>query len=78
MLEKTFKKVFTFNSTTDAIAFERACKNNDIPGRLIPVPRAISAGCGIAWCSPMEEKDKVPAALEQLGIEAEDMVECEI
>ena len=59
MLEKTFKKVFTFNSTTDAFAFERACKNNDIPGRLIPVPRAISAGCGICWSVPAEDGEKV-------------------
>ena len=59
MLEKTFKKVFTFNSTTDAIAFERACKKDDIPGRLIPVPRVISAGCGICWSVPAEDGDKV-------------------
>lgn len=59
MLEKTFKKVFTFNSTTDAIAFERACKASDIPGRLIPVPRAISAGCGICWSVSAEDGAKV-------------------
>ena len=28
---------------------EAFCKQNGIPGRLIPVPRELSAGCGIAW-----------------------------
>lgn len=78
MRKKEIKFVVSFHTTADAMATEKGCKDLGIVGRLIPVPRQISAGCGIAWCSPMEEKDKVSAALEQLGIEAEDMVECEI
>ena len=36
--------VLSFNATVDAIAWEV-----NIPGRLIPLPRELSAGCGLAW-----------------------------
>ena len=41
--------VISFHTTADAIAFERQAKEESFPGRLIPLPRAISAGCGMAW-----------------------------
>ena len=41
--------MITFHTTTDAMAMERYCKKKE-PGRLIPVPGTISAGCGLAWC----------------------------
>ena len=74
--EKRF--VISFHTTADAMAAEKGCKEHGIEGRLIPVPRQISAGCGIAWSSPLEEKQRLPIVMEQLGIEPEDMVECEI
>ena len=40
-----------------AIAVERFCKEREIPGRLIPVPREISASCGLSWAVLQEEKD---------------------
>lgn len=36
-----------FDTTADAMSFERACKNHEISGRLIPVPQSIKSGCGI-------------------------------
>ena len=51
MIKKTEKLVITFYTTTDAMAMERLCKETGADGRLIPVPRAISAGCGLAWCA---------------------------
>lgn len=59
MREKTEKCVVTFRTTTGAMAMERACKERDLPGRLIPVPRSITAGCGMCWAAP-------PAAREEL------------
>lgn len=41
--------VISFHTTADAIAFERQAQAASFPGRLIPLPRAISAGCGMAW-----------------------------
>ena len=50
--EKTMKVVFAFPTTTMAMKMEAAAKAKEAPGRLIPVPRQISAGCGMAWCAP--------------------------
>ena len=67
--EKTMKVVFAFPTTTMAMKMEAAAKAKTAPGRLIPVPRQISAGCGMAWCAPVADR----AFLEQL-IDAEHIV----
>ena len=41
--------VISFHTTTAAFANEKYCKARGIPGRMISVPREMSAGCGIAW-----------------------------
>lgn len=33
----------------------KRCMETGIPGRLIPLPREISAGCGLAWRMRPEE-----------------------
>lgn len=76
MRKKELKLVVTFHTTADAMAMEKACKENQVPGRIIPVPRAISAGCGLAWCAELDEKDQVAAMMKQAGIQEEDMHEC--
>lgn len=42
-------KIITFATTTAAMAMESFCLENNLPGRLIPVPQEISSGCGVAW-----------------------------
>lgn len=42
------KILVSFDSTTQAMAMEKFCKENKIEGRMIPLPKKISAGCGIA------------------------------
>ncbi len=41
--------VVIFDSTASALSFASAAQNEGLTGRLIPVPRSLSAGCGIAW-----------------------------
>jgi hypothetical protein len=55
MRAKKLYYVITFHTTADAMAMEHFCETNNIRGRLIPVPREISAGCGLAW--RMEPED---------------------
>ena len=76
MREKEKKLVITFHTTADAMAMEKACREHGAPGRLIPVPRSISAGCGMAWCASPEDKDKLLQVLEKQGIDLEDVHEC--
>ena len=52
MRQKEWKLIITFHTTSDAIAFEKACKETGRSGRMIPVPRELSAGCGLAHHSP--------------------------
>lgn len=70
------KLVVTFHTTADAMAMEKFCKEQETPGRIIPVPREISAGCGLAWCAPLEEREQITAAMKEAGIEEEAMHEC--
>lgn len=68
--------MITFHTTADAMAMEKACKEHDVPGRLIPVPRVISAGCGLAWCAELEERKGIQGLMNTVGIEEEDIHEC--
>ena len=76
MRKKELKLVVTFHTTADAMAMEKACKEHNVPGRIIPVPRAISAGCGLAWCAELDEKEQIADIMKQVGIQEEDMHEC--
>lgn len=69
MRPKTRKVVITFHTTSQAIAAERLLKERGLPGRLIPVPRQITAGCGMAWAAPPEAGEALRAALEPGGWE---------
>ena len=46
---KSPRLIITYRTTTAAMAMEAACAPNQ--GRLIPIPREISGGCGLAWCA---------------------------
>lgn len=76
MKKKELKLVVTFHTTADAMAMEKACKEHGVPGRIIPVPRAISAGCGLAWCAELDERDQISDVMKRVGIQEEDMHEC--
>ena len=71
MRQKTEKCVVTFRTTTGAMEMERACRAAGLPGRLIPVPRAISAGCGMCWAAPKECR----STLEELVIRRKLMID---
>lgn len=66
--------IIAFHTTSDAILMERLCKENAVKGRLIPVPREISAGCGLAWCSGPGEEEQLKAIMKQAGISEKQMV----
>ena len=54
MRPKTQKLVITFHTTAAAMAMEKLCHEQGLPGRLIPVPRELTADCGMAWCAPTD------------------------
>ena len=68
MLPKKLCLVVTFDATAAAMAAEKYCLERGVPGRLIPVPREITAGCGLAWKAEVDQEEAVTAALEAAGI----------
>ncbi|MBR6575407.1 MAG: DUF3343 domain-containing protein [Clostridia bacterium] len=60
--------IVTFHTTTAAMGMEIACSRAGLPGRLIPVPREITAGCGMAWCAPPEAQADLEAFVTKENI----------
>ena len=76
MRKKQRKLVVTFHTTADAMAMEQVCRQRQVEGRLIPVPTAISAGCGLSWCAELSDREEIAAMMEKAGIKEEEMHEC--
>ena len=60
--------ILTFAGTTQAMQMEQYARLHGLPGRMIPVPREITAGCGLAWKAAPEEGKEILAALVAAGI----------
>ena len=66
MIRKQERVVFTFHTTTDAMAMESLCKEKNL--RMIPVPGEITADCGLAWCAEPQLEEVLRSALNTAGI----------
>ena len=66
MRPKERKLAVTFETTTSAMAFESEAKKSGLTGRLIPVPKEITAGCGLCYCAPVNEKNRVLKLAEKM------------
>ena len=71
MREKQERCVVTFRTTAAAMSMEKLCGELGLPGRLIPVPRSITAGCGLCWAAPPSARE----ALEDLVMERHLMID---
>lgn len=63
MLKKKPTLIITFATTTQAMAMEKFCTRQKLPGRLIPVPREITAGCGLSWKAAPEDREMLLGAM---------------
>ncbi|MGO5204991.1 DUF3343 domain-containing protein [Parolsenella catena] len=63
--------VLTFPTTAAAMACEELCGRAGLPGRMIPVPGQISAGCGLAWKAALQDRDALVSALAEAGVAVE-------
>ena len=70
MAAKVTRLVVAFNTTTAAISMEKLCKESGIDGRLIPVPRQISASCGLAWMAPLDQRETIEKLMAENAIES--------
>ena len=75
MRAKELRVIVTFPTTTDAMAMENYAVSNGVAGRLIPVPTAISAGCGMCWSAPIAARAQVTQAAQAAEIRTEGIYE---
>lgn len=60
--------LYTFHSTHHAIKFENELRNANITVRIIPVPRQISASCGLAARILIDDIDGIEELINQLKL----------
>ena len=70
--------VVTFPTTAAAMACEECCERRGLPGRMIPVPGEVAAGCGLAWKATPGDREELAAALEADGVPVEGMTVIEL
>ena len=76
MIKKQQRLVITFYTTTAAMEMESICKASGVDGRLIPVPSAITADCGLAWCAKNESEDALLSLMVQHKITPQGIYHC--
>ena len=67
MRKKELKTVITFETTTQAIGMESACKKHQIAGR-----------CGMAWMTPLENEESVVQFMSEYEIIPQGVFQVEI
>lgn len=60
--------IIAFHSTSHALDLEEKAQNR-MQGRLIPLPREISAGCGLCFASLDRDKEKWQKFLKDENIQ---------
>ena len=63
------KCLATYDTTHMALCFEKSCRNAGHSVKIIPVPREISASCGLACSYPCEAESAVRAIACEKDIE---------
>ncbi|QTX31458.1 DUF3343 domain-containing protein [Aminithiophilus ramosus] len=59
----------TFDTTHMALRFEKICRQADLSVRIVPVPRELSASCGLACRYPCEAEETVRGLVEEHRID---------
>ena len=72
MLNTSLSLIITFSTTTGAMAAERHFNSKGLEGRLIPVPKKITAGCGLAWKASPEVQTQLCESLDSANIAWQD------
>ena len=63
--------VITFHATSQAMAAEELFRRAGLPGRMIPVPSQIAAGCGLAWKALPADEELLRGELAEAGVPTE-------
>jgi hypothetical protein epulo_09810 len=66
--EKKKFDLVLFDSSHHAFAFDQKAKEASLGGRLIPVPRELSASCGMCYRSQVESRNLLKSFMENDSI----------
>ena len=66
--EKKKRLIITFETTTAPLKLDIKGKACGIPGRTIPLPSVISAGCGLAWRAELSDRECLIAFMKEHDI----------
>jgi len=66
MRKKAPKLVISFKTSTAAMTIEAAARPG--LGRIIPLPTAINASCGLAFCADLANESEIMELIEKNGI----------
>ena len=72
---KSLKVVLGFASLDDAMALEDCARTHRIPGRIIPLPSEIAAGCGLAWMASLADRETLVESLKLYNLTYEGIFE---
>ncbi len=75
MRPKEMQCIVTFHTTTEAMLFEQAAKTAGFRGRIIPVPREITAGCGLSWRDMVDVRDDLVQLLKEQKLDFDSIYE---
>lgn len=67
--------ITTFYSTHLALKFENLLKENNLTVKIIPVPRQISASCGLAGRALSKDYDEILKLIEDTSFDLEEIYE---
>ena len=73
--QRTPALVISFQETAQALAAEALFTRLSLPGRIIPLPSRISAGCGLAWRMTPEDWEHWNSLLDPAAYDAVSQVE---
>ena len=73
--EKELRLVVTFHTTAGAMGTEKLCREAEIPGKLITVPRCLSSDCGLAFCTGPEQRPVLEPLLRGQALDVDGFYE---
>ena len=69
ILEKKEKLVISFKNPADSFKMEKYVRENNLGGRLIPLPPEIDVGCGVAYATENLDENYWSDVSKKVGIE---------
>lgn len=56
--------IITFDTTASAMAMDKLCTTNNMPGKISNLPGSLRAGCGICYKAPAWAEDQLMELLD--------------